>query len=169
MKVGITGHRPDKIDGDYTCTSPRWDALYYWFHGQFEELAPDEVVSGLALGVDQLAVECAMDMGIRVTAAIPFEGQQARWPPKSRADYAAMLMRVTDTGGRIVVVSPGGYAAWKLHARNQWIVNGVDRMLAVWDGTSGGTGECVKYAAAQRKPVIRLDPATLIQPTLFAS
>lgn len=146
-----------------------WDALYYWFHERFEEFSPEEVVSGMALGVDQVAAECAMDMGIRVVAAIPFEGQQTRWPVKSRARYAGMLVRIQDMGGRIVVVSPGGYAAWKLHARNQWIVNGTDRMLAVWDGTTGGTAACVKYAAIQRKPVARLDPATLVRPTLFAS
>lgn len=163
MIIGVTGHRPEKIDGDYTLRSPVWDAIHYWFSQRLGEDRPDGLVSGMALGVDQVAAECAINVGVPLTAAVPFEGQQARWPAEARNKYAVLLSHAE----RIVVVSPGGYASWKLHARNQWIVDHSDRLYAVWDGQSGGSASCVRYAQSHNKTVHRLDPKTVIQPTLL--
>lgn len=33
-----------------------------------------------------------------------------------------------------------------------------DKVIAVWDGTKGGTGNCVKYAEKCGKEIIRIEP-----------
>lgn len=47
-------------------------------------------------------------------------------------------------------------AARKLQKRNEWLVDRVDTLLAVWTGRPGGTANCVRYAERVGKPVIRV-------------
>jgi hypothetical protein len=48
----------------------------------------------------------------------------------------------------VVVVSTGGYAASKMQTRNVWMVKRTlaahGRALAAWDGSTGGTGNCMR-------------------------
>jgi uncharacterized phage-like protein YoqJ len=45
-----------------------------------------------------------------------------------------------------------------MHARNAWMVDQCEALLAVWDGTPGGTSGCVNYAkSTAKKWVIRLN------------
>lgn len=64
MIVAVTGHRPSKIDGDYTLSSPKWKAIRAWFDLQIAEHQPTKLISGMALGVDQVAAQAALDAGI---------------------------------------------------------------------------------------------------------
>jgi len=57
---------------------------------------------------------------------------------------------------RIVHVCEPGYAAWKMQRRNEAMVDACTHVLALWDGSSGGTENCVKYAEKKRKPIINL-------------
>ena len=52
----------------------------------------------------------------------------------------------------------GGYAGYKLQKRNEWMVDHCDILIAVWDGTSGGTANCVNYAQSVNKEKIFIDP-----------
>ena len=60
------------------------------------------------------------------------------------------------------IVSPGEYAAFKMQVRNEWMVDqlnpATDLLLAAWDGSPGGTGNCVKYATGKGVGINRLDP-----------
>jgi uncharacterized phage-like protein YoqJ len=35
---------------------------------------------------------------------------------------------------------------WVYEVRNRWMVDNSDKVLAWWDGTSGGTKNCIDYA-----------------------
>src|SRR3546814_16271306 len=59
----------------------------------------------------------------------------------------------------VVVGGPGGYAAWKLQKRNEWMVDHADELVALWDGSRSGTGNCVAYANTSGKPVVNLWPS----------
>lgn len=152
LQLCFTGHRPDKLGGYgpspiQTWVRERiWDALVFY--------KPVEVISGMALGVDQWATEEALDLGIPVTAAIPFVGQESQWPEASRAHYERLLNKCT---GR-VIVSPGGYTRDKLLERNRWMVNHSLHTLAVFDGSEGGTAHTVRYARFSSHPVTYIDP-----------
>jgi uncharacterized phage-like protein YoqJ len=56
-----------------------------------------------------------------------------------------------------MVTSGGGYASYKMQRRNEMMTDSVDKMVGVWDGTSGGTANCVRYIKKVGKPFIHLD------------
>ena len=56
----------------------------------------------------------------------------------------------------VVFVSEPGYAAWKMQVRNKWMVDNSDLVLALWNGTDGGTANCVRYAEKVGKPITNL-------------
>jgi uncharacterized phage-like protein YoqJ len=120
------------------------------------KLQPDKAISGMALGVDQWAVEVCIDLGLPFTAAIPFEGQEAIWPPASQILYQQLLAQAAEK----VVVCPGGYSPEKMLVRDCWMVDRCDKLVSVWDGTSGGTGHTVNYAQKIKREMVRLNPQT---------
>jgi uncharacterized phage-like protein YoqJ len=155
MRVAVTGHRPSKLGGDYTGDGTMATKVRAWLRRQLEIRNPDEAVTGMALGVDQWFAEEALRLDIEVHAAIPCDGQERTWPTSSQDRYHLLLKHPKVTAH---VVNPGPYAAWKMQARNEYMVNYSDLLLAVWGGSHGGTGNCVAYANKCGKPVVRLDP-----------
>lgn len=149
MIICGTGHRPDKLGGYGAEVSHKLVALARkWLAVN----KPDRVITGMALGWDQALGWAAYDEGIPFTAALPFRGQEGKWPKLSQQWYNDLLSQAD----KVIEVSPPGYAAWKMQVRNKWMVDNSDIVLALWDGSDGGTGNCVTYAAQANKPVINL-------------
>ncbi len=156
MIVAFTGHRPNKLGG-YGEKNPLRDQIMYLICDQLDiwKRTDPEIrcISGMALGVDQWAAMCCTLVGsIPYVAAIPFAGQELKWPPESQALYRILLSHAE----QVVTVSSGDYAASKMQRRNEWMVNNCDHLLAVWDGSPGGTANCIGYALAQKKPITYL-------------
>lgn len=42
------------------------------------------------------------------------------------------------------------------------MVDRCDRLIAVWDGSNGGTGNCVKYAKEVGKPIVVINPTEFL-------
>jgi uncharacterized phage-like protein YoqJ len=152
MVLGITGHRPDKLGGYQP--NPLQARINDLMREVFEDVRPDKVITGMALGVDQWAAAIAISMGIPFIAAVPFHGQELKWPKESQRYYQELLVKAAD----VTVVAQGPYAPWKMANRNKWVVSHSDVMLAVWDGTDGGTHNCVDLIRKANKPMIRIDP-----------
>lgn len=133
--VAFTGHRPNKLPFDVK-------PVLAWCLERLEALKPSKVISGMALGVDMLAAAAAVKLHIPFIAAVPFEGQDVLWGESHRETYRKLLAKAEE----VVHVSDPGYEAWKMHARNHWMVDRCNLLLAVWDGTAGGTKACVEYA-----------------------
>ena len=166
LTVAVTGHRPDSLDSDWSCTSALWDAIREWFRQLANEQRPACLISGMALGVDQIAAAVAVEHDIPVCAAVPFAGQERRWPPHTQTRYWELL----DQAAAVVVINDGGYAPWKMYTRNRWMVDHADRLWAVWNGsTGGGTGGCVTYAQSKQVPADRFDPRNFQPPTVNPS
>lgn len=149
MILSATGHRPDKLGGYDAKTE---NALRLLAHRKLVELRPDEVITGMALGWDQSVASAAMLAGIPFVAAIPFETQERKWPAHAQKVYREILAAAS----RVEIVSTGGYANWKYQKRNAWMVDNSDSILALWNGTAGGTANCVGYAGTKHKPIINL-------------
>jgi uncharacterized phage-like protein YoqJ len=153
MILAGTGHRPDKLGGYSQDVFKRLLAVASDALGTYK---PDVVISGMALGWDQALAQAAVDHNIPFIAAVPFEGQEMVWPDTSRLTYNLLLARAQER----IVVNPGPYASWKMQARNVWMVDNADQILALWDGKpGGGTWNCIQYANQQNKPVINCWPA----------
>lgn len=152
--IAVTGHRPDKLWG-YDMADARYARVAGALADAMRACGADTLITGMALGFDQLAAEVAEGLdGVRCVAAVPFAGQEARWPWASRRRWSRLL----DAADEVHVVSDGGYAPHKMQVRNEWMVDHADVVAALWDGTRGGTANCVRYAIGQGKPILRLDP-----------
>jgi uncharacterized phage-like protein YoqJ len=149
MIVAGTGHRPDKLGG---YGDDVYQKLVSLATDWLSDNLPTKVISGMAIGWDQALAQAAIDLQIPLVAAIPFKGQEDLWPEKSRIRYKEIMTKTST----VKTVCSGAYAGWKMQTRNEWMVDQCDMVLALWDGTSGGTGNCVRYAKKTNKPLINL-------------
>jgi hypothetical protein len=147
MILAGTGHRPNKLGGYGPQAHDRRVALAV---AALKRHAPARVISGMALGWDTALAIAAVRLEIPFVAAVPFEGQESAWPSLSQAEYRRLL----DRAAEVVHVCPPGYAAAKMQTRNEWMVDRCDLLLALWDGSPGGTANCVEYATL-RGPTVR--------------
>lgn len=153
MIVAFTGHRPNKLGG-YKVPNPTYRWVYWRIEEELEFLKPSHAISGMAQGVDLWAAKICYDLKIPFTAAVPFVGQEKVWPYQARKRWEFLLGRAA----KVEIISKGGYAPEKMQRRNEWMVDHCDKLIAVWDGTAGGTGNCVRYAEKKKKEIVRIIP-----------
>jgi uncharacterized phage-like protein YoqJ len=151
MIIAGTGHRPDKLGG---YTGETYWRLYNLAHDYLTQHTPDRIITGMALGWDTVLAHVARDLTIPFIAAIPFAGQESRWPHASQVFYRELL----NHAHHVKVVCEGGYAAWKMQVRNKWMVDECDKLIALWNGTPGGTANCIRYAQTLSRPLRNLWP-----------
>lgn len=156
----FTGHRPDKLGGYSRNPKQDWvkaalRKVISWANG-FDDVR--HFISGGAIGVDQWAAEIVLSMGNEavLTIAKPFPDQACMWPRSTQDHYQA----ICDMADSVVNVSEGPFTHAKMFKRNEWMVDRSDYVIAVWDGTPGGTQGTVKYARSQGKDVLRINPLT---------
>lgn len=111
----------------------------------------------MALGVDQIAASAAIELDIPFIAAVPFLGQEKMWPTQSQDFYNLLISAAED----VVIVCDGDYSPQKMQTRNKWMVDKCDVLIAVFDGTPGGTKNCVDYAISKEKEIIKINPDDL--------
>lgn len=156
MKIlAATGHRPHKLRREWDGTGP----LSLWIQGEMRKILerekPDAVITGMALGADQIWAELAVIMNIRLIAAIPFFGQEARWHPDSQNKYRILLAKAQEI---VNVSDKDHYKASYMQDRNEWMVDQSSGLVAVWDESPGGTFNCVMYAQNMGRPIFHIDP-----------
>lgn len=109
---------------------------------------------GGALGFDQLFMDVVLHCGYELTVARPFPSQSSLWLRDAQERYRELLSRVS----HVIDVNGDPYAGWKMQARNVWIVDHSSMLIAVFDGSPGGTKNCYEYAMKKGKTVYRIDP-----------
>ena len=148
MILGVTGHRPDKLGGYGKQAAVK---LVQFASICLEEIKPDRVVTGMALGWDTAIAIACLELGIPYTAAVPFFGQELRWPAASQEMYRKLLTYAAE-----VVTICEAYSPAAMQDRNEWIVAHCHEMLALYGGSPGGTRNCVRYADKCRIPVMNV-------------
>jgi len=149
--VAGTGHRPHRLGGYDDGTFQKLCSLAL---KSLSALEPQYVISGMALGWDQALATSALELRFKLDAAIPFEGQERRWPINSQKKYRQLLQQAN-----VINTDPdkdGLFRAWKMQVRNQYMVDNSHVLLALWDGTSGGTENCIRYALKKSCVIINL-------------
>ena len=157
MIVSFTGHRPNKLGG-YNLPNPTHLHVCQQIDKTLREIQPEKIITGMALGVDQWAANIAIKLGIPFIAAVPFTGQELAWPQPSQK----LFNRLLEKAAEVVIVSEGSYSAFKMQIRNEWMVDRANKVIAIWDGTKGGTGNCVEYAKSKGKEIIYINPRLTI-------
>jgi uncharacterized phage-like protein YoqJ len=133
--VAFTGHRPDKVGG-FGHDNPVRDRILRGLLTELRRLRPGHAITGMALGVDTWAAECCLHLGIPFTAAVPFAGQDRMWPAESRRHYAKVLKQAARVE---IVCGPEVDINSAMQIRNEWMCDRTDHLLAVHDGSRGGT------------------------------
>lgn len=149
MKLCFTGHRPNKLKGYKMSENTELlrvlkDTIIYYI----EEKNVDTFISGMALGVDIWSAFIVLKLKekyphIKLICAIPCDKQYAVW--KNENDISDWKY-IVGNADRVHYVSEEPYTNWCLQKRNEWMVDNSNFVLAVWDGTGGGTANCIKYA-----------------------
>ncbi len=151
MIVAGTGHRPNKLGG---YSDEAFDLLVDIAIEYLQEFKPDKVISGMALGWDTALAYASLTLEIPYICAIPFKGQETMWPEKSQRLYKLLLSESSS----VVYVCDDGFANYKMQKRNEWMVDNCDILLAMHDGSVGGTNNCIKYAVKNNKKIVNLYP-----------
>jgi len=177
MKIAVTGHRPHKLNKEYDLQGPYSDYIRQEIRKILlkHQSTLVQAISGMALGVDTLFALEALDLKIPLLAALPFQGQEGKWPYKSQKLYNSILENPLTTTH---IVCEGGYNSAKMQIRNEYMVDALaqpdSKLISIWDGSSGGTMNCVRYAEKQGTTIIRINPDGWrkeehnVQPSLFS-
>lgn len=108
----------------------------------------------MALGWDTAWAIAAIRNKVPLTVAIPFLGQEQHWPPAAQEQYRVIL----DAADIVELVGSTDYSPQVMHARNRWMVDRCEAVVSLWDGSPGGTENCVRYAGLVGRPVFNLWP-----------
>jgi uncharacterized phage-like protein YoqJ len=160
MIIAVTGHRPDKLGWGYELSSkiPEYNKLYQIMYNFLLETRPIKCISGMALGVDTLFA-CAVlkykeKYSTLLECAIPCINHSSKWQEKDINLYNKILL-LADI---VTYVSKREYQPWLMQERNEYMVDNCDMLLGIWNGSSGGTANCIKYAKSKNKTIKIINP-----------
>ena len=156
MIIAGTGHRPDKLGGYSDDATMR---VIDFATKKMAESRPSRIITGMAIGWDMALAQAAMNLNIPYHAYVPFEGQELKWPMSTRLYYKVLLNKAD----HIKICSTGGYSKASMQLRNQQMVDDCDVIAALWNGSSGGTQNCLSYAMTVGKPYFNHWPQFAIE------
>lgn len=156
--LSFSGHRQNKLNG-YQAADWVRDRLADIIHRAYKA-DYRKFICGGALGTDWIAASEVIELSqnyqdIELILALPFKGYNSKWPLGTVERFE---IEIEAQANQVVYVSEPPYAAWKMHKRNQWMVDKANALVAVWDGApEGGTANAVEYARL-RIPIYHIDP-----------
>lgn len=159
----FTGHRPGKIFSyDPSDNKEMLFKLRDLIVKYIEEHQVDTFITGMALGIDQWAARIVLKLKekyphIKLVAAVPCANHCGKWPESSQRDWKAII----DKCDTVHYVSEEPYTSWCMQKRNEWMVDNSKFVIGAWDGTKGGTGNCINYAKKKGSNIVQLHPKTL--------
>ena len=138
----FTGHRPEKLD------RPEAEIIA-WLETEIRKAVDDGFVtfiSGMARGVDIWAAEIVLrlrddGLPIHLICASPFEGFECSWDESWKQRYADVIRKAD-----LVKYICKNYSRACFQIRNEWMVDRSARVIAVYNGQSGGTRNTIAYA-----------------------
>lgn len=156
----FTGHRPGKLPWGDNERDPRCLALKRSILRELEGLYRRgwrHFISGMALGCDLYFAEAALELrktcpGLTLEAALPFPGQADRWPEHCRARWRSVLDACD-----LESVVQHRYDRGCMLRRDRYMADRSSAVLAVFDGSPGGTKYTLDYAARQGLEILLLD------------
>lgn len=157
----FTGHRPNKLKG----YDPKDNKELLWsLHKEIVRHIEEEKVytfiNGLALGIDMWSARIVIKLrqtkypNIKLISAVPCKNHSNKWPQQSQKEW----QEIVDLSDEVIYVSEEEYKPYLMQLRNAWMCDNSEFVIAVWDGTQGGTGNCVKYAQDKKKKITIIKP-----------
>lgn len=145
----FTGHRPEKLlwgtdELDARCLALK-ETISHALEGLYED-GFRHFISGMARGCDLYFGEAVLALrekyaDVTLEAAVPCETQANGWKKDEKARYDRLL-KCSD---KVTYVSRL-YSPGCMQRRNKYMVDSSAALLAVFNGTSGGTMQTILYA-----------------------
>jgi hypothetical protein len=181
VRVGITGHRPDKLDGSSIDSVVRHLPTLFAAieNAALDILAQNEdfyvdrsrkvntpqfrLITGFAEGADLIAVDhCPNDWAIEAVLPFPekefikdFAGSYKHSVPDRSTQFEEALEKASS---RTELPAPSGAREKGYVAMGGFLLRQIDVLIAIWDGEPpakpGGTGAVVTTAVREEIPVI---------------
>lgn len=159
MKIcAFTGSRPEKMPVLQKPESTEYQELIGRIRNKIIELTERENVttflSGVAKGIDLIAAEIVLELAendkrLQLECIVPYRAQANGWSEEYKEQYRSVLDR-----SDMVTVLQEKYSRGCLQKRNRYLVEKADLVLAVWNGTKGGTEYTIKYGRKLNKELI---------------
>ena len=164
-----TGHRPDKLGNSWSIFSKNAKIVqrntYEWLLMLLENSDSLHVISGAALGFDThlaLATLKLKQQGYNITLemAIPHVDFNNKWSQ----DDKDILSLITSVSDEITYVSQNKVFSptTDLEGRNRYMIRKSDIVIALWDGSNGGTRNAFHFADRNNKPIIWIKPKDIL-------
>lgn len=146
----FTGHRPEKLNASEAEIKRQ---LEYAIRAAIKE-GFVTFISGMARGADIWAAEIVLQLkkeyiDIKLICACPFKFCESRWADGWKRRYQYVLQNAD----LVRYISPY-YTSDCFYLRNQWMVDRAARVIAVYNGGSGGTRYTVHYAVGSGVKVV---------------
>ena len=138
----FTGHRPEKLNiGEIDIKNKLRDAIQRSISDGFTTF-----ISGMARGVDMWAAEIVLEErenndNIKLICASPFEGFEKSWSFDEKQRYNYILQNAD-----YIKYVCSHYSRQCFQIRNVWMVDHSARVIAAYNGESGGTRNTIRYA-----------------------
>lgn len=159
ITCAFTGHRPKKLpwgtdEGSEACRALKRsiaDTVEALYEAGFRHF-----ICGMALGADMYFGEAVAALreereDVTLEAAVPFSGQADRWSAGNRLRYERLLACCDER----TVLAPH-FTHGCLMERNRYMVDHAAVLVAVFDGSPGGTKNTIAYAGEQGVDIVCL-------------
>ena len=156
----FTGHRPQKLPWGYNELDPRCIAFKAKLAAVIRAVYESGIkhfICGMALGCDMYCAEAVIELrksfdDITLEAAVPYDGQEAKWSEQNRRRYRSVLMQCDTT-----TLIQDAYTPGCMMRRNRYMVDNSNVLIACYNGSSGGTCNTVRYAMERDTEIIQVE------------
>ena len=160
--VCFTGHRSQKLVWGFNGSDERCLKMQDNLRIEIEKTINrgyETFYSGMALGFDLICVETILDLkkkysDIKIVGVLPCKTQDSKWQVKDRERYRKLLWQLD--GVRCIYDNYIG--AECMLERNRFMVDNSALMIALYNGTNGGTKSTIEYARSKGLEIIIIEP-----------
>ena len=151
-RVCFTGHRPEKLNVSEKEVKDRLKtAIRQAIADGFTTF-----ISGMARGVDMWAAEIVIEerkknSDIKLVCASPYEGFEKLWSFIEKHRYNSIMKKAD-----CVKYVCEHYSRSCFQIRNVWMVDHSARVIAAYNGESGGTKNTIRYATSKNVEVYNI-------------
>ncbi len=158
----FTGHRSQKLPWRFDETDKRCLKMKETLRFEIEKAMQKgykTFLCGMALGFDMICAETVLELkseysDVKLIGALPCREQDVKWSKKDKMRYRSLLNRLDCV--RCIYDKFIGVEC--MLERNRYMVNNSSLIIALFNGTAGGTKFTIDYARKQGLEIVVIKP-----------
>ena len=158
----FTGHRPQSLPWKFNEQDERCLKMKERLKTEIIKAIENgytTFISGMALGFDMICAEMVLELkktysNIKLVGAIPCKTQDRFWQTKDKQRYKSWLAQLD----KVRCIYDDYIGPECMLERNRFMVNNSSLIIALFNGTNGGTKKTIDYAKKQGVKIVILKP-----------